>query len=128
PLEMPCSFTFKTTVSLRIYPIVPLCIRNVCVARTSAVASKVPYFVTLVALLVPLKMPCSFTFKTTVSLRIYPIVPLCIRNVCVARTSAVASKVPYFVTLVALLGTRAIVMKMALGALGQIPTVRLPLD
>nr|GFD51548.1 hypothetical protein [Tanacetum cinerariifolium] len=57
---------------------------------------------------------------------ICPIVPLSIRNVSVARTSAVAGKVPYFVTLVALLGTRAVVMKMALGALGQIPTVRLP--
>nr|GEV28456.1 hypothetical protein [Tanacetum cinerariifolium] len=76
---------------------------------------------------VPLEIPCGSTFETTISLRIFPIVPLSIRNVCIARTSAVAGKVPYFATLVALLGTRAIVMKMALGALGQIPTVRLPL-
>nr|GFA99359.1 putative reverse transcriptase domain-containing protein [Tanacetum cinerariifolium] len=76
---------------------------------------------------VPLEMPCSSTFKTTISLRICPIVPLSIHNVSVARTSAVTGKVPYFVTLVAPLGTRAIVMKMALGAVGQIPTVRLPL-
>nr|GEW41347.1 hypothetical protein [Tanacetum cinerariifolium] len=39
----------------------------------------------------------------------------------------VAGKVPYFLTLVALLGTQAIAMKMALGALGKIPTIRLPL-
>nr|GFC82489.1 hypothetical protein [Tanacetum cinerariifolium] len=62
-----------------------------------------------------------------IPLRIYPIVPLSIYNVRVARTSVVASKVPYLVALVALLGTRAIVMKMSLGALGQISTVRLPL-
>nr|GFB09873.1 hypothetical protein [Tanacetum cinerariifolium] len=76
---------------------------------------------------VPLEMLCSSTFETSISLRIFPIVPLSIPNVCVAKTSAVAGKVPYSVILVALLGTRVIVMKMALGALGQIPTVRLPL-
>nr|GEW95222.1 hypothetical protein [Tanacetum cinerariifolium] len=67
-------------------------------------------------------MPWSSTLKTTIPLRICPIVPLSICNVSVARTSAVAGKVPYFVALVALLGTQAIVMKMALGALGQIST------
>nr|GFC27049.1 hypothetical protein [Tanacetum cinerariifolium] len=71
-------------------------------------------------------MPCGSTFETTISLRICPIVPLSIRNIYIARTSAVAGKVPYFFTLVALLGTRAIVMKMALGALGKILNVRLP--
>nr|GEY68430.1 hypothetical protein [Tanacetum cinerariifolium] len=71
---------------------------------------------------VSLKMPCGSTFETTISLRICLIIPLSIRNVCVAKTSAVVGKVPYFVTLVAL-GTRTIVMKIALGALGQIPTV-----
>nr|GEX00587.1 reverse transcriptase domain-containing protein [Tanacetum cinerariifolium] len=70
-------------------------------------------------------MPCGSTFETTISLRIFPIVPLSIHNVCVARTSTVTGKVPYFVTLVVLMVTRAIVMKMALGALGQIPTIRL---
>nr|GEY78450.1 hypothetical protein [Tanacetum cinerariifolium] len=50
-LEMPCSSTFETTISLRICSIVPLSIRNVYVARTSVVAGKVPYFVTLMALL-----------------------------------------------------------------------------
>nr|GFD22618.1 hypothetical protein [Tanacetum cinerariifolium] len=40
-------------------------------------------------------------------------------------TSTVASKVPYLAALVALLGTRAIAMKMELGALGKISTVRL---
>nr|GEU47356.1 hypothetical protein [Tanacetum cinerariifolium] len=51
PLEMPCSSTFKTTISFRNFPIVPLSIHNISVARTSAVMGKVPYFVTLVALL-----------------------------------------------------------------------------
>nr|GFC90164.1 hypothetical protein [Tanacetum cinerariifolium] len=73
-----------------------------------------------------LKCPKAPHSKQPFPLGFAPIVPLSIRNVCVARTSAVAGKVPYFVTLVVLLGTRAIVMKMALGVLGQIPTVRLP--
>ncbi|GKG03330.1 hypothetical protein Tco_0310966 [Tanacetum coccineum] len=42
-----------------------------------------------------------------------------ISNVCVASIPAIASKVPYLVALVALLGARAIVVKMALSALGQ---------
>nr|GEZ48719.1 hypothetical protein [Tanacetum cinerariifolium] len=71
----------------------------------------------------PLEVPFDSTFETTISLKICPIVPLGIRNIYVSRTSTVAGKVPYLVTLVALLGTRAIVMKMTLGALGQIPTV-----
>ncbi|GJY23323.1 hypothetical protein Tco_0396981 [Tanacetum coccineum] len=41
-------------------------------------------------------------------------------------TPVIASKVPYFVTLVAPLGARAIVVKMALGAFGQRSPIRLP--
>nr|GEX32313.1 putative reverse transcriptase domain-containing protein [Tanacetum cinerariifolium] len=41
-------------------------------------------------------------------------------------TSAVAGKVPYLVALVAFLSTRAIVMKMALGALGQVSPIWFP--
>ncbi|GJZ39159.1 hypothetical protein Tco_0585722 [Tanacetum coccineum] len=40
--------------------------------------------------------------------------------------SAIASKVPYLVALVAPLGARAIVVEMALVALGQGSPVRLP--
>nr|GFA75465.1 hypothetical protein [Tanacetum cinerariifolium] len=65
---------------------------------------------------IPLEMHWSSTFKTAIPLRIFPIVPLSICNVSVARTSAVAGKVPYLVALVALLSTWAIVMKMAIGA------------
>nr|GFA62288.1 putative reverse transcriptase domain-containing protein [Tanacetum cinerariifolium] len=68
--------------------------------------------------IVPLEVSCGSTFETTISLRICPIVPLDICNICVARTSAVTDKVSYLVTLVALLGTRTIVMEMAFGALG----------
>ncbi|GJW21043.1 hypothetical protein Tco_0031665 [Tanacetum coccineum] len=42
-------------------------------------------------------------------------------------TPAIASKMPYFVALVASLGARAIVVKMALWALGQRSPIRLPL-
>ncbi|GKF84810.1 hypothetical protein Tco_0249708, partial [Tanacetum coccineum] len=52
-----------------------------------------------------------------------PIVLLSISNICVARISAVAGKVPYLVTFVAFLSTRVIVMKMALGALGPRSTI-----
>ncbi|GKG59877.1 hypothetical protein Tco_0607505, partial [Tanacetum coccineum] len=38
-----------------------------------------------------------------------------ISNIFVTSTPAIASKVPYFVALMALLGVRAIVVKMALG-------------
>ncbi|GKF47943.1 hypothetical protein Tco_0141194, partial [Tanacetum coccineum] len=41
-------------------------------------------------------------------------------------TLAIASKMPYFVALVAFLGARTIVVKMALGALGQRSLIRLP--
>ncbi|GKB48479.1 hypothetical protein Tco_0899232, partial [Tanacetum coccineum] len=41
-------------------------------------------------------------------------------------TPSIAGKVPYFVTLVAPLGARAIVVEIALGALGQRSTIRLP--
>ncbi|GJY53166.1 hypothetical protein Tco_0444830 [Tanacetum coccineum] len=64
-------------------------------------------------------MSWSSTFKTTISFGICPIALLSISNICVARSSAVAGKVPYLVALMALLSTRAIVMKMTLGALGQ---------
>ncbi|GJX02050.1 hypothetical protein Tco_0185963 [Tanacetum coccineum] len=42
------------------------------------------------------------------------------------NTPAITSKVPYFVALVAPLGARAIVVKMALGAFGQRSPIRLP--
>nr|GEW53136.1 DNA-directed DNA polymerase [Tanacetum cinerariifolium] len=58
-------------------------------------------------------------FKTTIPLGNCLIVPLSISNISVPRTSAVASKVPYLVTFVVFLSTRAIVMKMVLGALGN---------
>ncbi|GJW22595.1 hypothetical protein Tco_0033217 [Tanacetum coccineum] len=64
--------------------------------------------------------------KTTISLRSCPIALLSISNICVTSTPAIASKMPYFVALVALLGARAIVVKMALGALGQRSPIRLP--
>ncbi|GKB54338.1 hypothetical protein Tco_0905091 [Tanacetum coccineum] len=64
-------------------------------------------------------MSWSSTFKTTIPFGICPIALLSISTICVARTPAVTGKVPYLVALVALLSTRAIVMKMALGALGQ---------
>ncbi|GKD58248.1 hypothetical protein Tco_1295757, partial [Tanacetum coccineum] len=67
----------------------------------------------------------SSTFKTTIPLGNCPIVPLSISNISVVSTSAVTGKVPYLVTFVTFLSTRAIVMKMALGALGQRSTIRL---
>ncbi|GKF56663.1 hypothetical protein Tco_0167003 [Tanacetum coccineum] len=70
-------------------------------------------------------MSWSSTFKTTIPLRNCPIIPLSICNISVARTSAVAGKVPYLVTFVAFLSTQAIVIKMALGTLGQRYTIRL---
>ncbi|GKC68772.1 hypothetical protein Tco_1101370 [Tanacetum coccineum] len=65
-------------------------------------------------------MSWSSTFKATIPFGIFPIALLSISNICVARTPAVAGKVPYLVALMALLSTRDIVMKMALGALGPI--------
>ncbi|GKG28211.1 hypothetical protein Tco_0406538 [Tanacetum coccineum] len=70
-------------------------------------------------------MSWSSTFKTTISFGICPIALLSISNICVARTRAVAGKVPYLVALVSLLSTRAIVVKMALGTLGQRFPIRL---
>ncbi|GKB94042.1 hypothetical protein Tco_0980179 [Tanacetum coccineum] len=60
-------------------------------------------------------MPWCSTLKTTISLRSCPIALLSIRNICITSTPAIASKMPYFVALVAFLGARAIVVKMALG-------------
>ncbi|GKG37692.1 hypothetical protein Tco_0456915, partial [Tanacetum coccineum] len=64
-------------------------------------------------------MPWCSTLKTTISL-------LSISNICITSTPAIASKMPYFVALVAFLGARAIVVKMALDALGQRSPIRLP--
>ncbi|GKF46914.1 hypothetical protein Tco_0136716 [Tanacetum coccineum] len=64
-------------------------------------------------------MPWCSTLKITIPFGSCPIALLGISNICVARTSAIAGKMPYLIALVALLGARAIVMKMALGALGQ---------
>ncbi|GJZ31227.1 hypothetical protein Tco_0576274 [Tanacetum coccineum] len=61
--------------------------------------------------------------KTTVPLGGCPIAFLSTGNICVSRTPAVAGKVPYLIALVALLGAWAIVVKMALGALGQVSPV-----
>ena len=62
----------------------------------------------------------SSTFKTTIPFRVFPIVTLIVSSISVASTSAVTGKVPYLVALVTFLSARAIVMKMALGALGQV--------
>nr|GEW72120.1 reverse transcriptase domain-containing protein [Tanacetum cinerariifolium] len=59
-------------------------------------------------------MSRSSTFKTTIPLGNCPIVHLSISNISVSRTSVVAGKVPYLVTFVAFLSTRANVMKMTL--------------
>ncbi|GKC33221.1 hypothetical protein Tco_1040515, partial [Tanacetum coccineum] len=64
-------------------------------------------------------MPWCSTLKTTIPFRSCPIALLSISNICVASTPAIAGKVPYLVALVALLGARAIVVKMTLVALGQ---------
>ncbi|GKG35963.1 hypothetical protein Tco_0443641, partial [Tanacetum coccineum] len=73
--------------------------------------------------------PCAFPFppflflcstlKTIIPLGSCPIALLSISNVCVASAPAIAGKVPYLIALVALLGARAIMVKMALDALGQ---------
>ncbi|GKF77133.1 hypothetical protein Tco_0229603 [Tanacetum coccineum] len=70
-------------------------------------------------------MSWSSTFKTTIPFGICPIALLSISTICVSGTPAVVGKVPYLVALVALLSTRAIVLKMALGALGQRSPIRL---
>ncbi|GKF44418.1 hypothetical protein Tco_0130970, partial [Tanacetum coccineum] len=72
-----------------------------------------------------LEVSWSSTFKTTISFGICPIALLSICNICVARTLAIAGKVPYLVALVALLSTQAIVVKMTLGTLGQRSPIRL---
>ncbi|GKG29096.1 hypothetical protein Tco_0416461, partial [Tanacetum coccineum] len=41
-------------------------------------------------------------------------------------TPTIASKIPYFIALVAFLGARAIMVKVALGAFGQGSPIRLP--
>ncbi|GJU76997.1 hypothetical protein Tco_1274067 [Tanacetum coccineum] len=71
-------------------------------------------------------MPRCSTLKTTISLGSCPIALLSISNICITSTPAIASKMPYFVALVAFLGARAIVVKMELGALGQRSPIRLP--
>ncbi|GKC26254.1 hypothetical protein Tco_1033548 [Tanacetum coccineum] len=71
-------------------------------------------------------MSWSSTFKTTIPFGIRPIALLSISNICVASTLSVAGKVPYLVALVALLSTWAIVVKMALGTLGQRSLIRFP--
>ncbi|GKD74832.1 hypothetical protein Tco_1333114 [Tanacetum coccineum] len=70
-------------------------------------------------------MPWCSTLKTTISLGSCPIALLSISNICVTSILAIASKMPYFVALVALLGARAIMVKMELGALGQRSPIRL---
>ncbi|GJV52683.1 hypothetical protein Tco_1448424 [Tanacetum coccineum] len=70
-------------------------------------------------------MPWCSTLKTTTPFGSCPIALLSISNICITSTPAIAIKVPYFVALVALLGARAIVVKMALGALGQGSPIRL---
>ncbi|GKG05368.1 hypothetical protein Tco_0325454 [Tanacetum coccineum] len=70
-------------------------------------------------------MPWCSTLKTTIPFGSCPISLLSINNICVTSTPTIASKVPYFVTLVALLGARAIMVKMALGALGQRSPIQL---
>ncbi|GJZ49938.1 hypothetical protein Tco_0604128 [Tanacetum coccineum] len=61
--------------------------------------------------------------KTTIPLGSCPIALLSISNICVASTPIIAGKVPYLVALVALLDARAIVVKMALGALGKVSPI-----
>ncbi|GKA59291.1 hypothetical protein Tco_0758604 [Tanacetum coccineum] len=67
-------------------------------------------------------MSWSSTFKGTIPFWICSIALLSISTIYVARTPAIAGKVPY---LVALLSTRAIVVKMILGTLGQRSPIRL---
>ncbi|GKG32051.1 hypothetical protein Tco_0427001, partial [Tanacetum coccineum] len=66
-----------------------------------------------------LEMHWCSTLKITIPFGSCPIALLSISNVCVASTHAITGKVPYLVALVALLGAWAIMVKMALGALGQ---------
>ncbi|GJW23295.1 hypothetical protein Tco_0033917 [Tanacetum coccineum] len=68
-------------------------------------------------------MPWCSTLKTTIPLGSCLIALLSISNVCVASTPAIAGKVPYLIALVALLDARVIVVKMALGALGQMSPI-----
>nr|GEW07567.1 putative reverse transcriptase domain-containing protein [Tanacetum cinerariifolium] len=75
---------------------------------------------------ISLEISWGSTFKTTIPLGNFPIVPLSIYNISVARASAVAGEVSYLVILVAFLSTQAIVMKMAPGALGQASPICLP--
>ncbi|GJT70611.1 hypothetical protein Tco_1029897 [Tanacetum coccineum] len=75
---------------------------------------------------ISLKVSWCSTLKTTISLGSCPIALLSVSNICVTSTSAIASKVPYLVALVAPLGARAIVVEMALVALGQGSPIRLP--
>ncbi|GKG14134.1 hypothetical protein Tco_0353734 [Tanacetum coccineum] len=70
-------------------------------------------------------MPWCSTLKTTISLGSCPVALLSISNIYVTSTPAIASKMPYFVALVALLGARVIVVKMTLGALGQRSPIKL---
>ncbi|GKA90883.1 hypothetical protein Tco_0812753 [Tanacetum coccineum] len=59
-------------------------------------------------------MPWCLHTQHNISLGL-PLSLLSISNICVTSTPAIAGKVPYFVTLMAPLGARAIVVKMALG-------------
>ncbi|GKG10545.1 hypothetical protein Tco_0341945, partial [Tanacetum coccineum] len=68
---------------------------------------------------ISLEMPWCSTLKTTISLGSCPIALPSISNICITSTLAITSKMPYFVA-------QAIVVKMALGALGQRSPIRLP--
>ncbi|GKD18138.1 hypothetical protein Tco_1207296, partial [Tanacetum coccineum] len=68
---------------------------------------------------------CS-TLKTAISFGSCPITLLSVSNICVTSIPAISSKVPYLVALAAPLGARAIVVEMALVALGQGSPIRLP--
>ncbi|GKF05017.1 hypothetical protein Tco_0035685 [Tanacetum coccineum] len=69
---------------------------------------------------------CS-TLKTTIPFGSRPIALLSVSNICcTCGTSGCTGQVPYLVALVAPLGARAIVVKMALVALGQGSPIRLP--
>ncbi|GKF48641.1 hypothetical protein Tco_0141892 [Tanacetum coccineum] len=61
-------------------------------------------------------MPWCSKLKTTIPLGSYPIDLLSISNVGVGSTPAIASKVPYPITPVALLGARAIMVEIAIWA------------
>nr|GFB59495.1 putative reverse transcriptase domain-containing protein [Tanacetum cinerariifolium] len=70
---------------------------------------------------------CS-AFETSISFGSLLTVPLSICNISVARAYAVAGKVPYLIALVALLSTRAIMMTLALCALGQRSLIWFPIS